>query len=155
MKAVWHEEGEYPRLRWELDESAFAAFGRYGVVDMLTRGQAVFEKGDPSDSLFLVLEGAVAIVRDGVQIGVVSANHSFGEMGLLLGHPRSADAKSMTDGRVLEMSRKDIDRMIEKEPVWAARLFKVLAECLAQYLQRVGEGRASARPPRRPTSSDS
>jgi CRP-like cAMP-binding protein len=149
MKATWQEEGEFPRLHWELDEQSFATFGRYGVVDELTTGQLVFKKGEPSDSLFLVLEGAVTIERDGAQIGVISANHSFGEMGLLLDYPRSADAKAMTDGRVLELSRKDIDRMMEKEPVWAARLFKVLAECLAEYLHRVGEKRPPA-PPLRP-----
>ena len=145
LKAVWKQEGALPSLHWELDETSFAAFGRHGVVDMVSRGQTIFRKGEPSDSLFLVLEGAVSIVRDGTEIGVVSANHSFGEMGLLLEHPRSADAVSSTDGRVLELSRKDIDRMMEKEPIWAARLFKVLAESLAEYLQRVGATKAPGR----------
>ena len=149
LKAVWKQEGEFPRLHWELDEASFAALGRYGVVDMVSNGQTIFRKGEPSDSLFLVLEGAISVVRDGTTIGVISANHSFGEMGLLLEHPRSADAVSATDGRVLELSRKDIDRMMEKDPIWAARLFKVLAESLAEYLN-LGTHRAPAKPGKGP-----
>lgn len=54
MKAVWTEEEGLLRMSWELEDPAFAAFQRYGVVVKVPKGKTIFRKGDPSDSLFLV-----------------------------------------------------------------------------------------------------
>jgi CRP-like cAMP-binding protein len=136
MKAVWKEEEGLLRMSWELEDPAFSAFQRYGVVVQVPKGETIFRKGEDSDSLFLVLEGSVSIVRDGTVLGVIPMTNSFGEMGLLLGVRRSGDAIAAADSRLLEITRSDLDRMLEEEPEWAARLFKVLAECLAEYLHR-------------------
>jgi CRP-like cAMP-binding protein len=126
--------GNYPRLHWSLDEAAHHALSRFGVVHELTAGEEIFQQGGRPEALYLVLDGVVSIVREGEELARVGANHSFGEMGLLLAKPRSADARAESDARVLELSRADIDRMLEKDPAWAARLYRVLAECLAEYL---------------------
>ena len=144
VKAVWTEHGgDYPRLHWQLDEGALDALGRFGTVRPLVRGEVVFDQGQESEALYLVLEGGIAISRDGKQLGIVAPHHTFGEMGLLLDLPRSARATALADGRVLEMDRGDLDRMMGDDPVWAARLFKVLAECLAEYLHRASSARPS------------
>jgi CRP-like cAMP-binding protein len=136
MKAAWTEEEGLLRMSWELEDPAFAAFQRYGAVVKAPKGKTIFKKGEPSDSLFLVLEGSVSVERDGKVLGVIPMTNSFGEMGLLLGVRRSGDAIAAADSRLLELTRRDLDRMLEEEPAWAARLFKVLAECLAEYLHR-------------------
>ena len=94
----------------------------------------MFEQGRTSDALYLVLEGEVAILKDGQELARLGPSISFGEMGLLLHRPRGAGARAVTDARVLELSQPDIDQMVEEEPAWAAKLYRVLAECLAEYL---------------------
>ena len=126
----------FPRLHWVLDEQAYEAFARYGVLHELTAGEGVFEAGRPSPALYLVVHGEVKIHQGDEEIARVGPNHSFGEMGLLLDHPRSASASAATESRVLELSREDLARMMEQEPIWAARLYRVLSECLAEYLQK-------------------
>lgn len=140
IKVTW-EPGydRLPRLRWAIEEPAFSAFCRFGVVNELTANENVFEQGNPSDALYIVLEGEVAILKDGEEIARTGTNVSFGEMGLLLGRPRGATARAMSDARILELSQADIDRMLEEEPIWAAWLYRVLAECLAEYLLLSGE----------------
>lgn len=131
----------FPRLHWVLDEKAFSAFSQYGVIHELTAGEKVFEAERPSYALYIVMNGEILIERDGNEIARIGPNHSFGEMGLLLDTPRSAGAEAAVESRVLEMAREDLHRMQEESPVWAARLYRVLAECLAEYLHRSTESR--------------
>jgi CRP-like cAMP-binding protein len=137
VKAQWTEgHDRFPRLHWVLDATAFKAFSRFGVRHELTAGETIFEQGRPSFALYLVIRGEVSILKDDKQIARIGPNHSFGEMGLLLDAPRSAAARTAVECQVLELSREDLGRMLEDEPVWAARLYRVLAECLAEYLHR-------------------
>ncbi|MDJ0975851.1 MAG: cyclic nucleotide-binding domain-containing protein [Planctomycetota bacterium] len=130
----------FPRLHWVLDEKAFNAFSQYGIVHELTAGETVFEVDRPSTALYLVVNGEIVIQRGEHEVARIGPNHSFGEMGLLLDVPRSAGAAAAIESRVLELSREDLHRMQEESPVWAARLYRVLAECLAEYLHRSAEG---------------
>lgn len=135
IKVTWEPGyGKLPRMQWSLEDPAFETFSRFGVVHELTGGENVFEQGRTSDALYLVLEGEIAILKDGAEITRLGPSISFGEMGLLLHRPRGAGARAVTDARVLELAQPDIDQMLEEEPMWAAKLYRVLAECLAEYL---------------------
>jgi len=135
IKVSW-EAGydRLPRLQWDLDPKAFAVFEQYGIVHELTAGENVVDQGRTSDALYLVLDGELAILKDGEEIARIGKNLSFGEMGLLLKRPRGATARAVVDARVLELGQGDIDRMMEEEPKWAALLYRVLAQVLAEYL---------------------
>lgn len=126
--------GRLPRMQWSFDDPVFETFSQFGVVNELTAGENVFEQGRTSDALYLVLEGEVAILKDGKELARLGPSISFGEMGLLRHRPRGAGARAITDARVLELTQSDIDQMLEEEPARAATLYKVLAECLAEYL---------------------
>ena len=140
IKVTWEPGyGRLPRMQWSLEDPALEAFSRFGVVHELTAGENVFEQGRTSDALYLVLEGEVAILKDGKEIARLGKSISFGEMGLLLHRPRGAGARAVMDARVLELSQSDIDQMLEDEPMWAAQLYRVLAECLAEYLSLSAE----------------
>ena len=132
-------DDRFPRLYWRLDEAAFQAFGRFGTEHDLEAGETVFDEGTASFSLFLVLEGEVALSVKGKPIAKVGQNFSFGEMGMLLDTPRGGTAEATMKTRLLELTRADIQLMQEKDPVWSTRLYRVLAECLAEYLQKAAK----------------
>ena len=123
-----------PRFLWTEDDPAYETFQAYGIVNELTAGEDVFEQGTTSSSLYLVLEGELAVLIDGKEVARLSKHLSFGEMGLLLHQPRTATVRAISDATVLELAQGDLDRMLEEEPARAAHLYRVLAECLAQYL---------------------
>jgi len=59
----------------------------------------VFHQGDAADLVYIVEEGAVEIFRvrpDGTedQLATITPGHYFGEIGPLLGLPRSASARN-------------------------------------------------------------
>jgi len=68
-------------------------------------GQVVFEQGDPSDVVYTIESGAVQIVRvlsDGSEeeLATLTSGSYFGELGPLLGFPRSATARALTKARL-------------------------------------------------------
>jgi CRP-like cAMP-binding protein len=128
-------DDRFPRLYWRLDEAAWKAFQRFGVVHELEVDQIIFTEGGPSISLVLVMEGELAVERGGDELARIGPNHSVGEMGLLLDMPRAGTVRAAKPSRVLELGREDILRMQHEEPIWSTRLYRVLAECLADYLQ--------------------
>ena len=134
LKVSWTRgQDRFPHLRWRLDEEAFSAFRRFGEERVEPAGAVIFEAGQPSFSLYLVIEGEIEITQGDTAVATLGENHSFGELGLLRDAPRSGGARAKTDARLLELSRQGLHKMLHEAPVWAARLYRVLAECLAEY----------------------
>jgi CRP-like cAMP-binding protein len=142
-------DDRFPRLFWRLDEAAHEAFGRFGKTRDVPAGRVVLREGEPSISFFLVLDGEVSVSIRGTEVAHIGKNHSLGEMGMLLDLPRSGTAKTLVPTRLLEISRADVQAMLETEPVWAARLYRVIAECLAEYLRNASAARAPKNPGKR------
>lgn len=76
-------------------------------------GSVVFEQGDVGDSLFLLVEGAVDVVRrneDGGKhvIATLDAPDFFGEMSLIDKEYRSATIKAKSDSVLLCLSNKNL-----------------------------------------------
>lgn len=128
-------DDRFPRLYWRLDTAAWDAFAQFGIVQELDEGQVVFAEGGPSISLVLVMKGELAITVNGKEIARIGENYSVGEMGLLLDMPRAGTVSAVKPSKVLELGREDILRMQDEAPVWSTRLYRVLAECLAEYLR--------------------
>lgn len=135
MQVEWVDaKDEFPRLHWVLDEAALGVFSEFGTVHQVHEGEVIFEIDEPSFALYLVIEGGLTITgKDGV-LAQIGPHHSCGEMGLLLDAPRAATAHAREPSRVLELSRAGLARMQQEAPIWAARFYRVLAECLAEYL---------------------
>ena len=57
-------------------------------------GQVLFREGDPADSVFRLLSGAVDILREldgySILLGTVGAGQFMGEMGVVENRPRNA-----------------------------------------------------------------
>ena len=130
-------DDRFPRLFWRLDEAAYEVFARYGMEHDVAEGETVFREGMPTISFFLVMEGELRITSGDREIALIGANHSVGEMALLLDQPRAGTGVATKPTRLLELTRADIQRMQEKEPVWSSRLYRVMAETLAEYLRKV------------------
>ncbi len=78
----------------------------------LKQGQALFWKGDEGTALYIVKKGTIKIVlpsAEGEEIIVTmfSEGDFFGEMALLDGEPRSADAVAIEPSEVFILSRAD------------------------------------------------
>ena len=121
--------------------SEFAAEELEGLAGSLrprrfARGECIFLAGDPGDSLCIIEEGRVRIAlpapdgRGEVTVAVLGPGDFFGELALLDGHPRSADAVGTEAGRLLLLRRADFLGCLEERPRMAIRLLGVLSQRL-------------------------
>ncbi len=108
----------------------------------MRRGETLFRRGDPGTGLLLVVRGRIRISvpssegRDGV-LNLVRAGEVVGEIALLDGHPRTADAIAETDGEVMLLERRDLLHLIEENGALALGLMEVLCEQLRQTSAQV------------------
>ena len=100
------------------DVDAILAFAR---ERRFANGQTIFQKGDPGSSLMAVLRGRVRIgtvSEEGKEISltIVETGQIFGEVALLDGQQRSADAVALGECQLLIIERRDFIPYIEKNP---------------------------------------
>ena len=109
-------------------------------------GQEIFHEGEPGDKMYVVVEGQVLIstVIPGAgeeALGFLDRGEFFGEMALIDGQPRSADARahSSSGAVVLEISREVLEGLLDIEKVSSLRLLKVLCGLIASRLRAIDE----------------
>ncbi|HET8568867.1 MAG TPA: Crp/Fnr family transcriptional regulator [Candidatus Limnocylindria bacterium] len=105
-------------------------------------GKAIFRQDDPGSSLFIIESGVVKVQRtspDGKEVilAILGAGDFFGELALLDGEPRSADAIAKDDSVLLTLERDDFLRYIEKDMRVATKLLAALSRRLRRTDQLV------------------
>ena len=111
----------------------------------LIRNDVLFAEGDPPDQLYVVLNGRIAIANrstDGREsvMALMEAGDLFGEMGLLDGLPRSAEARALEASAVLAIPYPPVRKLFEDDP---ALLWSVV-RLLSSRLRAVDEALADS-----------
>ena len=106
------------------------------------QGTHIFAKGDPGNSMMAVLHGRVVISNpspDGRQLVVTTFREGdvFGEIALLDGKERSADATAAVDCELLVVPRRSVLRLLEHRPDLCVELMVVLCERLRRTNEQV------------------
>jgi len=114
----------------------------FAHVAQFRAGKAIFTQGSPGDSLIVVLEGEVRISApsaDGREVvfAVIEPGQSFGEVALLDGKDRTADAVAQTDCELLVIERRSFVPFLKSNPEVALRLLAVLCERLRRTTEQV------------------
>jgi CRP/FNR family transcriptional regulator, cyclic AMP receptor protein len=126
----------------QLPAKVIEQLGRYVTRRRLQRGAVVFAKGDPGHGLMAVVRGSVRIslptiggreiVLDHIHSGEV-----FGEMALLDGASRSANATASEDCELLVIDRRNFIQFVQHQPEVAAKLLEVLCGRLRHTNEQV------------------
>lgn len=106
------------------------------------QGEVIFHRDDPGQVLYVIKEGKVKISLispDGQEIALVvfGKGEYFGELALLDGRPRSADAIALQRVECLALQRSDFHNAIMKYPKIAIQVMEVLCERLRRTDQQV------------------
>jgi CRP/FNR family transcriptional regulator, cyclic AMP receptor protein len=107
------------------------------VSRRFTDGEVIFMRGDPGSTLMILVEGRVRIgvnTSEGREmlLTIMEPGQLFGEMSILDGQSRSADATAMGETLVLALERADFLATLRQFPEAALRLCKMLSERLRQ-----------------------
>lgn len=103
----------------------------YLITEKHKKKEVIFSEGDPSEWLYIVLEGKVKITKishEGKEIilEIISPNDFFGGIAVIKGFPYPANAVAMEDAKLLKMSRSDLMRVIDR--------FPTVMYCIAQNI---------------------
>jgi CRP-like cAMP-binding protein len=94
--------------------------------------QVIFHRGDPGDTLHIVISGAIRILLsapdgDEILLAHLQQGEFFGELSLLDGLPRSATAVAIDDTVTLALERPEFLQVLERTPALARQV--ILAMC--------------------------
>ena len=98
-------------------------------------GAILFRAGDQGDAMYLIEQGKVLIyvqAKDGHEVALTELHRGdfFGEMALLDGKPRSADARVTQDARLAVLSREHFLSFVSSNPNVALEMLTALANRL-------------------------
>jgi CRP/FNR family cyclic AMP-dependent transcriptional regulator len=101
------------------------------VAKSVRRGTSIFSKGDPGSSMLAIAKGTVKIsvpVADGhdVVFNLLGKGEIFGEIALLDGRTRTADAIAITDCELFVIERRDFLPIVRAESDIALELIEIL-----------------------------
>src|SRR3977135_1798255 len=125
-------------------EQRLKAFGAMVRRD-LVRGQTLVAQGGASDSLFMVLHGALAVRRAGdiEPIAELRAGELVGEIGFFASLPRTANVIAIRDTSVLVLTRAAYQTLAEATPAITEALLGALALRFAKRTEQIPTIRTS------------
>ena len=125
----------------DLDATELKALRQAMTHESHPAGAVLFRQGEPGHCLYVLAKGSVTIaVRHGTasgkRIGTCAPGVVFGEMALIDGSPRSADATCDVESTVYSLSREAFEELRAAMPSVAAKLYAALAVTLSMRLRR-------------------
>jgi len=118
-----------------LEPEALSRLALTAVSVRHASGSTIFHKGDPGGSMMAVVRGRVKICTysaDGKELvlNIIDRGGLFGEIAVLDGRPRSADAVAIGETELLVLERARLLPLLTASPGIATRLIEVLCQRL-------------------------
>ncbi len=131
----------HPLFR-EFPPAVIEHLGTYMTRRSVRRGAMIFAKGDPGTGLMAVLWGSVKIsvpTSDGHEavLNIINPGQIFGEIALLDGRPRTADAVAMSDCELMVIDRRDFIPFLRREPDVALKFIEILCARIRRTSEQV------------------
>ena len=96
----------------------------------------LFEEGDEGDSLYLLVDGEVSIIKAGTEVLFFNEKgYCLGEIALIDNKPRSATVKAVKPTQFLRITRNDFYNAMVREPRIGMGMFRVLNEKIRRDLE--------------------
>ena len=107
-------------------------------------GEPIFHVGAPGQSMMVILNGTVRVSLPGskgkaIILADLSAGELLGEVALLDGKERSADAAALTKCDLLVLERRDVVAFLEKRPDLCLKLLELMCARLRKSDQRMSD----------------
>jgi CRP-like cAMP-binding protein len=100
-------------------------------------GEFILREHDLADCAYVIMQGEVGIYKNGaageiIPLGIIKAGEYLGELGIVSGQTRSAEAIALTPVSVVKITKELLDHELNKVPPWVSALLLGLAERLVR-----------------------
>jgi CRP-like cAMP-binding protein len=126
----------------DLAPEAFEQLFRYAKLTTYKRGATICSRGDPGNSLFAVISGTVKISvsspdgRNAI-LNLIGAGDIMGEIAVLDGQARTADAIANTNCELYVIDRRDFLPFVRSQPALAMKFIEILCARLRSTSDQV------------------
>ncbi len=108
----------------------------------LGKGKHLFQKGDPGDALYGVISGRMVMCVTGSHgremiLNIMEPGDVFGEIALLDGQPRTADARATDPTSLMTIYRRDFIQFLETRPAVSIHFMHLICQRLRQTSELV------------------
>lgn len=101
-------------------------------------GETLLAAGDASEAFYVVLNGEAVVTSTGdLEVGRIGPEGVVGEMGVLLGTPRTASVHAEGPALLLRFDAAVFDALFERVPGFGLAISRALARRLASVNDRV------------------
>ena len=110
-----------------------------GTIQELKRGVTIYDEGEASHEMFILLAGEVEVKKGGRLIATRAPGESLGEMGIIDQSPRSASVSTVVPSTVMSISREKLFELLRGHPDLAVKFFWALCSELNRRLRATTE----------------
>ncbi len=103
------------------------------------QGQLIIQEDEIGDSMFLIIEGEVAVLRLAKELSRLGGRESFGEMALLDNEPRSATITAVSDVTCLKIEREEFYELMSEKIEIAHGIIRMLTNRLREANEKLSE----------------
>lgn len=111
------------------------------VKQRLPAGATIVQEGEPGESMFILLSGAVKVQRGSppVALARLGPGSLFGELSLVTDAPRSATVTAIEPSELFELRREVVDALASAQPDFAVQIARFARQRILQNLLRSAE----------------
>lgn len=125
-----------------LSPNQLSGIARYTRLEKFSHNQPIFRQHDSGSTMMAVISGLVRISRlsmssKEVVFSILTPGTFFGEIALLDGGVRSADATAMGDTELIVLDRRDFMPFLEHNPAVAIGMLEVLCQRIRRTDEQV------------------
>lgn len=129
----------------DLAPQTIEGLSRLCSLRSLEKGTTLFQKGDPGEALYGIRRGQVAIETgqasgERVTLALLGSGDVFGEIALLDGKVRTADAVVIEPTDVFALYRRDLMAYIAREPLVGIKFIEMLCGRLRSMSGQIEQG---------------
>lgn len=112
-----------------------------GGVRQFKKGEILFKEGDPSDAMYVIKKGTIAITKakgsSEIILAELRAGEMLGEMAFFDGKPRSAGARAIDDSDVITLPFSALHAQFKTFPEWLKAMVKTVNSNLRNANQTI------------------
>jgi CRP/FNR family cyclic AMP-dependent transcriptional regulator len=101
-------------------------------------GQTILEQGQEGSGFFVLKSGTLEVFKDDILLAVIMYPGTiFGEMGDILGRPRTCTVKAKNTASIASYQVESLDSLVRTNPEIAVKLIRTLASRLDRTTQKL------------------
>ena len=115
-----------------LSHDQVETLAKYAEEKDVPAGEVLTHEGRYEGGLIVVISGSVEIEREGRQVDTLGPGEIFGEIATIDGGPRTATSRAVEDSRVVLVSPRQFNEVLDEAPELRSTVMERMDERLAR-----------------------